>query len=81
MMDACTNDNFPMADRASPPCETAAAPGKKRLSRFRKIASGCVFWIGAVLIAVTAIPAGILLGIMYLIVWAMNFFTDKIEKG
>lgn len=78
-MEACTDDNRSITGRTSQPCVTA--PGKKRSSRFRKIASGCVFWIGMALIGVAAIPAGILLGIMYLIVWTMNFFTDKIEKG
>lgn len=59
---------------------SAAVPGKKRPSRIRKIASGCVFWIGTVLIGAAAIPLGILFGIIYLIVRAMRLLTDRIEK-
>ncbi len=53
---------------------------KKQSPRMRKIASGCVFWISMVLIGAAAIPTGILIGIICLIVKAMSFLTGKIEK-
>lgn len=50
-------------------------------SRIREIASSCVLWTGMGLIGIIAIPAGILLGIIYGIVMAVGFLTDKIERG
>lgn len=57
------------------------APARKQPSRGRKIASSCVFWIGMGLIGIAAIPAGLLFGIIRLILRATSFLTDKIEKG
>lgn len=50
------------------------------MSRVRKIASGCVFWISMALIGILAVPLGILFGMLYLIVRLMNFLTDKIAN-
>ena len=80
-MEACTDNDRSAADRTSQPCDTALVPGKKRTSRFREIASDCVFWTGMALIGIAAIPAGILFGIIYLLLKAMNYVTDKIEKN
>ncbi len=62
-------------------CAPEIAPAKKQPPRVRKIASGCVFWFGLVLIGIAAIPAGILFGIIRLLLRATGFLTDKIEKG
>lgn len=77
-MDACTNHNSSVIDNTASACVTEI--GKKRSSRVRKIASGCVFWICMALIGVVAVPAGVLLGLIDLIVRVMYFLTDRIEK-
>lgn len=69
-----------IAVRTSLSCVPAIVPVKKQPPPVRKIASGCVFWIGLALIGMIAILAGFLFGILYLIVWLMNFLIDKIEK-
>lgn len=78
-MEAIAKRDGPTTGTTSPPCAMAIAPGKKSASRMRKMASGCVFWIGMVLICVVAVPAGILLCTIYLIMRAMNFLIDRIE--
>ena len=49
-------------------------------SILRKIASEVVFWSGIAMIGVIAIPAGILIGIIYLIGKSMSFIIDKIDR-
>ncbi len=53
-----------------------SSPGARCI---RKFASGCVFWIGMALIALMAIPAGVLAGLISLLVRLTGFLTDWIE--
>ncbi len=80
-MEVSVNQNCSTALTASPPCITAIVPSKTRVSRMRKIASDCVFWIGMALIGIVAIPTGVLFGIICLIARTMNLLIDRTEKG
>ncbi len=70
-----------MAVKTSSPFLTTIVPGRKRASRIRVIASGCVFWIGMALIGIVAVPAGILFCIIRMIAGATSFLTDRMGKG
>ncbi len=80
-METYGEEDRSMAVGTAPSCVPAITPTKKQPSSVRKTASGCVFWIGMALIGIAAIPAGILFGIIRLLLKATSFLTDKIEKG
>ncbi len=61
-------------------CALITVPAQKPGRRFRQFASWCVFWIGTALIGVVAIPAGLLFGLIYLIVRITDLLTDWLEK-
>lgn len=56
------------------------ASSEKRGHRIRKVISGGVFWLGMALIALVAIPAGILLALISLLVRTTDLLTDWIER-
>ncbi len=56
------------------------ASREKRSHRIRKIISGCVFWIGMALIALVAIPAGLLVGLISLIIRITGYITDWLDQ-
>ncbi|MCH5203880.1 MAG: hypothetical protein J1F03_03975 [Oscillospiraceae bacterium] len=63
------------------PCPANTVQFKKQPKRksIRKAAVKCVLRIGFVLIAAAAVPAGILIGIIYLIIKAMDFLIGKMR--
>ncbi len=64
-----------------PPGAAVPAPsGRRRAFRFRKIASRCVFWGGMCAVGVLAIPAGILLCVISLLVRGLDMVTGRLEK-
>ena len=78
--DNCENGDLAIPVMTSKSFDMVTLPVKKQSSRIREIASGCVFWLGMALIGVVAVPAGILFGMIYLIVRGINFLTDKISN-
>lgn len=81
MMEVFANKNCSMAVTSSSAYFPIVFPGRKRASRIRVIASGCVFWIGMALIGIVAVPAGILFCIIRMLARATSFLTDRMGKG
>lgn len=58
-------------------CNDIASNKKLRL---RKVVSGIVFCIGLIIIAIIAIPTGILFAIIFIVWKAVDFIIKRIEK-
>ena len=79
--DNCINGGLAMPAMPSEHFDLITSPAGKQPSRIRKIALNGVFCVGMVLIGIPAIPAAILIGVIYLIAQGVNFLMDKIANG
>ena len=53
---------------------------KNMLKKFRKAASGAVFWVGIIIIGVLAIPTALFLGLISFFLTTTDFLMNKLNK-